>query len=183
MKRTTFANWPCTVARTVDLIGDWWTPLVLREAFYGAKRFDDFERTLGLSRNVLTQRLTRLVEEDLMEKVPYQTRPPRHEYHLTPKGRDFFPVIAAMMHWGDTWLSPEAGPPITLHHNTCHHDTHAEVVCAHCRTPLHHTDVSVHLGPGFPARHRETALATGRFSTPDAADSSGGASSSSNNDS
>ncbi|MEV6770281.1 helix-turn-helix domain-containing protein [Nocardia sp. NPDC051030] len=162
MKRTTFADWPCTVARTVDLIGDWWTPLVLREAYYGARRFDEFERTLGLSRNVLTQRLTRLTEEGLLQRVPYQDRPPRHEYHLTDKGRDFFPVIAAMMAWGDRWLAPE-GPPIVLHHNTCAHDTHAEVVCAHCREPLHHRDMSAHLGPGFPTRHRETALATGRF--------------------
>lgn len=163
MKRTTFANWPCTVARTVDLIGDWWTPLVLREAFYGAKRFDEFERVLGLSRNILTQRLTRLVEEGLLERVRYQERPPRYEYRLTDQGRDFFPVIAAMMRWGDRWLAPEAGVPIVLHHNSCDHDTHAEVVCAHCREPLRHADVSVRLGPGFPERHRESALATGRF--------------------
>ncbi|MEU0542218.1 helix-turn-helix domain-containing protein [Nocardia sp. NPDC005978] len=169
MKRTTFANWPCTVARTVDLIGDWWTPLILRESFYGAKRFDEFERTLGLSRNVLTQRLNRLVEENLLERVRYRERPPRYEYHLTAQGRDFFPVIAAMMRWGDRWLAPEAGPPVILHHNTCAHDTHAEVVCAHCREPLAHADVSVRLGPGFPARHRESALATGRFDDPDRA--------------
>lgn len=167
MKRTTFANWPCTVARTVDLIGDWWTPLILRESFYGATRFDDFERILGLSRNILTQRLTRLVEEDLLVRVPYQDRPPRHEYHLTDKGRDFFPVIAAMMAWGDRHLAPE-GPPIVLHHTTCAHDTHAEVVCAHCREPLALRDMSVHLGPGFPDRHREAALATHRFDEPGA---------------
>ncbi|MFC9995431.1 winged helix-turn-helix transcriptional regulator [Nocardia sp. NPDC127526] len=162
MKRTTFANWPCTVARTVDLIGDWWTPLVLREAFYGAKRFDEFERTLGLSRNVLTQRLNRLVDEGLLERVPYQDRPPRHEYRLTDQGRDFFPVIAAIMRWGDRWLAPE-GAPVVLHHTTCDHDTHAEVVCAHCREPLHHADVTARLGPGFPQRHRRSALETGRF--------------------
>jgi DNA-binding HxlR family transcriptional regulator len=165
MKRTTFADWPCTVARTVDLIGDWWTPLVLREAFYGARRFEEFERILGLSRNVLTQRLTRLTEEGLLERVRYQDRPPRHEYHLTDKGRDFFPVIAAMMRWGDLWLAPD-GPPIVLHHKTCGHDTHAEVVCAHCREPLRHPDISAGLGPGFPALHRESALATGRFDDP-----------------
>lgn len=163
MKRTTFATWPCTVARTVDLIGDWWTPLILREAFYGATRFDEFERILGLSRNVLTQRLARLVEEGMLERVPYQERPVRHEYLLTDKGREFFPVIAAMMHWGDRWLAPESGAPVVLHHDTCDHDTHAEVVCAHCREPLRHADVSAHLGPGFPDRLREKALATGRF--------------------
>ncbi|MEU8897053.1 helix-turn-helix domain-containing protein [Nocardia sp. NPDC048505] len=165
MKRTTFAGWPCTVARTVDLLGDWWTPLILREAFYGSRRFEEFERTLGLSRNVLTQRLTRLTEEGLLERVRYQERPPRFEYRLTGKGRDFFPVIAAMMRWGDRWLAPE-GPPVVLHHDTCDHDTHAEVVCAHCREPLRHGAVSTRLGPGFPERHRESALATGRFADP-----------------
>ncbi|WP_194817552.1 helix-turn-helix domain-containing protein [Nocardia sp. XZ_19_385] len=165
MKRTTFADWPCTVARTVDLIGDWWTPLVLREAFYGARRFEEFERVLGLSRNVLTQRLTRLTEEGLLERVRYQDRPPRHEYRLTDKGRDFFPVIAAMMRWGDRWLAPD-GPPIVLHHDTCDHDTHAEVVCAHCREPLRHPEMSARLGPGFPDRLHERALALGRFDDP-----------------
>ncbi|WP_433666522.1 winged helix-turn-helix transcriptional regulator [Nocardia sp. CA-136227] len=163
MKRTSFANWPCTVARTVDLLGDWWTPLILREAFYGAKRFDDFESTLGLSRNILTQRLTRLVEAGLLDKVPYQDRPVRHEYRLTTQGRDFFPVIAAMMAWGDRYLAPESGEPVLLHHTACDHDTHAEVVCAHCREPLRHEDISARLGPGFPARLRDAALATGRF--------------------
>ncbi|MTK33197.1 transcriptional regulator, partial [Nocardia seriolae] len=115
MKRTSFANWPCTVARTVDLLGDWWTPLILREAFYGAKRFDDFETTLGLSRNILTQRLTRLVEAGLLTKVPYQDRPVRHEYLLTDQGRDFFPVIAAMMAWGARYLAPATGKPSILH--------------------------------------------------------------------
>ncbi|WP_227980507.1 winged helix-turn-helix transcriptional regulator [Nocardia spumae] len=165
MKRTTFATWPCSVARTVDLIGDWWTPLVLREAYYGTTRFDDFERTLGLSRNVLTQRLNRLVEEDMLSKAPYQDRPVRHEYLLTDKGRDFFPVLAAMMAWGDRWLAPEAGPPVVVHHDACGHDTRAEVVCAHCGEPLRHTEVSTHLGPGFPPRHRENALRTGRFTS------------------
>ncbi|WP_067825081.1 winged helix-turn-helix transcriptional regulator [Nocardia inohanensis] len=163
MKRTTFANWPCTVARTVDLIGDWWTPLILREACYGATRFDEFERILGLSRNVLTQRLTRLVEEGMLDRVQYQERPVRHEYLLTDQGREFFPVIAAMMAWGDRWLAPEAGAPVVLHHDACDHDTHAEVVCAHCREPLRQQDVSARLGPGFPPRLREKALATGRF--------------------
>ncbi len=163
MKRTTFANWPCSVARTVDLIGDWWTPLVLREAYYGTTRFDDFERVLGLSRNVLTQRLTRLVEEEMLVKVRYSERPARYEYRLTDKGRDFFPVLAAIQRWGDDWLAPESGAPVVLHHTACDHDTRAEVVCAHCREPLRHEQISAKLGPGFPERLRESAMATGRF--------------------
>src|SRR5436190_6121311 len=86
VKRTPFSRWPCSVARTVDLLGDWWTPLVLREAFYGVRRFDEFQRTLGIGRNVLTQRLTRLVDEGLLERVAYCEHPPRHEYRLTDKG-------------------------------------------------------------------------------------------------
>ncbi len=136
MKRTAFADWPCSLARSVDLLGDWWTPLVLREAFYGVRRFDDFQRSLGIGRNILTQRLNRLVDEEMLTRRRYQERPPRHEYVLTEKGRDFFPVVAAMVRWGDRWLAGEDGPPVVLHHTTCDHDVHAEVVCSHCREPL-----------------------------------------------
>ena len=161
MKRTPFGTWPCSIARAVDIVGDWWTPLVLREMFYGLKRFDEFERTLRIGRNILTQRLNRLVAEGLVERVPYQDKPLRHEYVLTEMGRDFFPVLAAMSRWGDRWLAPE-GAPVVFHH-TCGHTTHAEVVCAHCGDPLEMTDVQVSLGPGYPDRHRDAAMATGRF--------------------
>ena len=164
MKRTPFANWPCSIARTVDLLGDWWTPLVLRELFYGTKRFDDFQRVLGIGRNILTQRLNRLVAEGIVERVPYQQRPVRSEYVLTAKGRDLFPVLAAINSWGDRWLATEAGVPVVLHHASCAHDTSAAVVCSHCGAPLELPDVQVRLGPGFPDRHRDAALATGRFS-------------------
>ncbi|MFD1047583.1 winged helix-turn-helix transcriptional regulator, partial [Kibdelosporangium lantanae] len=119
MKRTPFGAWPCSIARAVDIVGDWWTPLVLREMFYGLKRFDEFERTLRIGRNILTQRLNRLVAEGLVERVPYQDKPLRHEYVLTEMGRDFFPVLAAMTRWGDRWLAPE-GAPVVLHHSCGH---------------------------------------------------------------
>ncbi len=163
MKRTDFARWPCSIARTVDLLGDWWTPLVLREAFYGVRRFDDFQSSLRIGRNVLTQRLNRLVDEGVLERVPYQQRPLRHEYVLTDKGRDLYPVLLALLRWGDTWLAGDAGPPVVLHHTTCDHDIHAEVVCAACREPLYPRDVRVRLGDCYPERHRPAALATGRF--------------------
>jgi DNA-binding HxlR family transcriptional regulator len=150
MKRTTFADWPCSVARTVDLIGDWWTPLVLREAFWGVRRFDVFQRNLGIGRNILTQRLTRLVDEGMLERRPYQDHPPRHEYVLTEKGRDFFPVIAALMRWGDRWLAGDDGPPVVLRHTACDHDTEGEVVCSHCREPLALREVRGRWGPGAP---------------------------------
>jgi DNA-binding HxlR family transcriptional regulator len=146
MKRTPFADWSCSVARTVDILGDWWTPLVLRECFGGVRRFDDFQRRLGIGRNILTQRLNRLVDEGMLERRPYHERPVRHEYVLTDKGRDFFPVVAALMRWGDTWLAGEDGPPVVLHHRTCDHDVHAEVVCSHCAEPLAMRDVSARPG-------------------------------------
>ncbi|MFZ0157472.1 MAG: helix-turn-helix domain-containing protein [Kineosporiaceae bacterium] len=163
MKRTPFSTWPCSIARTVDLLGDWWTPLVLREAFYGTTRFDEFERILGIGRNVLTQRLTKLVDTGILDRIPYQQRPTRYDYVLTDKGHDFFPVLAAVNRWGDRWLAPDDGPPVVLHHDTCDHDTHAEVVCAHCREPLRMDDVTPRLGPGYPTSYRAAALANGRF--------------------
>jgi DNA-binding HxlR family transcriptional regulator len=152
MKRTSFARWPCSVARTLDLLGDWWTPLVLRDAFYGARRFGEFQRGLGIARNTLSDRLQRLVGEGLLEKRPYQTDPVRYDYLLTEKGRDFFGVIAAMSRWGDRWLADEAGPPITAHHKECGHDSHAEVVCARCGKPMTPENTSMRMGPGYPPR-------------------------------
>jgi DNA-binding HxlR family transcriptional regulator len=166
VKRTPFASWPCSIARAMDLLGDWWTPLVLREAYYGTKRFDDFERVLGIGRNVLTQRLNRLVDEGVLRREPYQERPRRYEYLLTDMGRDFFPVLAAINRWGETWLSGPEGPPVVLHHTRCGRPAHAEVVCAACGEPLRHGEVRVALGPGYPDDLREQAMATGRFVQP-----------------
>jgi len=105
----------CPIARTVDLMGDWWTPIVMREAFLGKRRFDDFQRSLDLSRGVLAQRLGRLVDEGLLQKRLYQERPPRHEYVLTDKGRDFYPVLAAIWRFGSDWMWPEgADTPLEL---------------------------------------------------------------------
>ena len=114
MRRTRFDRWPCPIARTTDLIGDWWTPLILRNAMAGQRRFEQLQESLGVSRAVLTQRLSRLVEEGLLEKVPYAERPPRHEYRLTEKGREFWGVLAAMWRWGADWLWEEGTPPVEL---------------------------------------------------------------------
>jgi DNA-binding HxlR family transcriptional regulator len=151
VKRTEFADWPCSIARSVDLLGDWWTPLVLREAFLGLRRFDDMQRSLGIGRNVLTQRLKRLVDEGMLDRVQYQEKPARYEYFLTDKGRDFYPVLAAMIAWGDRWLSDEEGPPIVLRHSTCGRDTTAVVVCSECGDPIRAKDMRPRLGPGYPA--------------------------------
>lgn len=116
MRRTRFDDSPCPIARTTDLIGDWWTPIVLREAFLGRRRFEEFQQALSLSRGVLAQRLARLVDEGLLAKRRYEERPARYEYVLTDKGRAFYPVLAAMWRWGSDWLWEEGSePPLDLY--------------------------------------------------------------------
>jgi DNA-binding HxlR family transcriptional regulator len=114
VRRTRFDDWDCSIARTVDLLGDWWTPMVVRSAFLGARRFDDFQSSLGIPRNVLTERLRTLVDEGILRKEQYSERPPRYEYKLTEKGVGLYPVIVSMMIWGDEWLDWPEGPPIYL---------------------------------------------------------------------
>ncbi|WP_344886178.1 helix-turn-helix domain-containing protein [Nonomuraea antimicrobica] len=150
MRRTRFDAWPCSIARTVDLVGDWWTPLVMREAFYGARRFEEFQQRLGVSRNVLTQRLERLVEENMLKRVPYQERPVRHEYRLTEKGRDFFTVLAAMIRWGDRWLSESDGPPVELRDRETGLPVELEVIDARTGRPVDVRRIVPVPGPGFP---------------------------------
>lgn len=147
----------------MDLLGDWWTPLVLREAFYGVRRFDEFQQALGIARNTLTDRLRRLVEEGLMEKRVYQTEPVRHEYVLSEKGADFWSVLLAMSRWGDRWLAGEAGPPVILHHKRCGHDTQVKVVCEHCAEPVPIEESRMSFGPGYPDRLRERPEIQRRF--------------------
>lgn len=114
VRRTRFDKDPCPIARTTDLIGDWWTPVVMREAFFGCKRFDEFQERLAISRATLTERLTRLVEEGMLDRTAYQTKPVRYEYLLTDKGRSFFAVLAAMWAWGDRWMFDGQGATIEL---------------------------------------------------------------------
>ena len=113
MRRTRFDDWPCPIARTTDLIGDWWTPLVMREAFLGRRRFDEFQEARGIPRAVLAERFKRLVAEDMLEKVTPDGG--RAEYRLTAKGRAFWDVLAAMWRWGEDWLwADDDRPPLVL---------------------------------------------------------------------
>lgn len=115
MRRTRFDDWDCSVARTVDILGDWWTPMVVRAAFLGARRFEQFTDQLGIPRNVLTERLARLVDEGILTKVAYQERPLRHEYLLTDKGVGLYPVIVSLLEWGNRWLDWDGDePPVHL---------------------------------------------------------------------
>lgn len=151
MKRTDTSEWPCTIARSVHVLGDHWNLLIIRQACLGTRRFDEFQAALGIGRNILTQRLAGLVEEGLLTRVLYQEHPPRVEYRLTDKGRDAYPILAAMAAWGERWLTGPEGTPLVLHHTTCDHDIHAVVVCSVCEAPLDVRAVTAHAGPGHPA--------------------------------
>lgn len=134
----------------MDLLGDWWTPLVLRELVFGSVRFDAIQAALGIGRNVLTQRLQRLNRDGLVERRKYLDHPPRYDYLLTEKGRDFFAVLVMITRWGDRWLGGDAGPPILLRHKTCGEITHGEVVCAHCHAEIRLNDIGFEVTPGRP---------------------------------
>ncbi len=125
----------CSMFRALDVLGDRWTLMVLREAFMGVRRFTDLQRDLGIARNVLTDRLNYLVDTGILERRQYQDRPVRHEYRLTQMGRDLQPALLTLMHWGDTYLSPE-GPPALVEHTACGHLTTPLLVCEHCREPI-----------------------------------------------
>jgi DNA-binding HxlR family transcriptional regulator len=159
MKLTTLADWNCSIARTLDVVGEWWTLLILRDAFRGTRRFDDFQQSLGLARSVLTARLGKLTEHGVLERRAYSSHPPRYEYHLTDKGRALFPVIAALLAWGDQWAPNPAGPPVVLVHETCGNVTAPVLTCPHCRGEV--TAAKVRSQPG-PGRRAAVADAAGR---------------------
>ena len=135
MARTDFSLMDCSIARTLEVIGERWSLLIVRDAFYGVRRFDDFRADLGIARNVLTDRLTTLVAQGVFERRLYEERPPRYEYVLTDKGRELLPVILTMMRWGDRWEA-EGMSPVTLTHTTCGHETTPVVTCSHCSNEL-----------------------------------------------
>lgn len=149
MARTRFDDWPCSVARTLDIVGDPWSALILRDAFYGARRFEDFAASLGIARNILTDRLQRLVAAGMLERTEYSEHPPRFEYRLTDKGRAFFDVILALMRWGDEWVAPEAGAPIEVVHRDDGHVVRPRVVDEVTGQPIDPRQVDVRPGPGF----------------------------------
>ena len=148
MRRTSLADFHCSVARTVDVIAEWWTPLIVRDAFYGRTRFEEFQQSLGVARNVLTTRLDRLVEAGIMERQRYQEHPPRDEYVLTEKGRDLFPIIAAMLAWGDRWTAGTAGPPLLLIHEPCGKAGSLRATCDQCGELLSLENIRPTTGPG-----------------------------------
>jgi DNA-binding HxlR family transcriptional regulator len=149
MKWSELADQPCSVARSVAVIGDRWTLMILRDLFLGVRRFEDFERRLGISRSVIAERLKLLVDEGVLRRDAYQERPLRHEYRLTEKGLALHPVIMAIVHWGDDWYAGEAGPPLLHRHRACGCDFTPVMTCSECNEPIGARDVEVRPGPGL----------------------------------
>lgn len=144
----TYDSQVCSVARTLELVGERWTPLIIRDAFLGVRRFGDFADRLGIARNVLQDRLERLVAAGVLEKVPYQERPVRYEYRLTEMGRDLWPTIVALLKFGDRHLAGEAGPPLLLVHRDCGGEIDDRRICSRCGAALELGDVEAKVGPG-----------------------------------
>lgn len=137
----------CSVAQCLEVIGEWWSMLIVRDAFLGVTRFEEFQRRLGISRNILQQRLSTLVEAGVLVRVPYSEHPVRHDYRLTDKGRDLWPVLTAMRQWGDDYAAP-SGPPIQVAHKGCGSTAAAVLVCGSCGEPIGPRDMRAFAGPG-----------------------------------
>jgi DNA-binding HxlR family transcriptional regulator len=141
----------CSVARSLEVVGERWTLLVLRDVFLGLHRFDELIDSLGVTRTVLTSRLRKLVDEGVLERRRYHEHPERFEYHVTAKGQALFPVIAHLMRWGDTFYAEAAGPPRLLLHHGCGGELHSALVCDRCAEVAGPADVEPAPGPGMPS--------------------------------
>lgn len=153
MKSDEIGEQPCSIARTLAIIGDRWTGMIIRNTFLGIRRFDDFQRSLGVTRHILANRLKFLVEQDILTKVPYTDTQKRYEYRLTVKGLDLYPIIMSMMKWGDTWLDEGLGAPVEYTHKLCDHKFTPVLVCSECGEPINAKNVQPSPGPGLYSYH------------------------------
>jgi len=142
---------PCSIERSLEIIGDRWSILVLRDAFRGVRRFDDFRRGLDIARPVLADRLRKLVDAGVLERRRYSDHPPRFEYWLTAMGVELSPILVALMRWGDTYLAGDSGPPTVLVHGTCGHELDQSFVCWSCNQTFSPAAIRSRPGPGATA--------------------------------
>jgi DNA-binding HxlR family transcriptional regulator len=142
----------CSLARAISVIGDRWTLLILRDCFLRVRKFEEFQERLGITRPILASRLKKLVDEFVLTKVAYQQKPVRYEYRLTPKGLDLYPVLMAIVHWGDTHMAGRKGRPLLHTHELCGKDFDPVMVCSECGEPVAARQVRVHPGPGAKGR-------------------------------
>jgi DNA-binding HxlR family transcriptional regulator len=149
MHKANLAELPCSLARTLQVVGEWWTLLVLRDICFGLNRFEEIHAHLGVARNILKARLDTLVEQGMVQRLRYQRRPDRYEYVPSDKAVDFVPALLALVAWGDRWTAQD-GPPVLFTHRSCGQDTVATVVCSACSAPLAREDLDLRPGPGMP---------------------------------
>lgn len=138
----------CSLARSLEIVGDWWSPLIIRDLFLGLARFDQLVADLGISRNLLTERLATLIAGGVVIRHPYQDKPLRYHYELTAAGHERVPVLLALTAWGDSWTADADGPPMRFRHGPGGHRCTPTVSCSACREPLTSHDVTVTPGPG-----------------------------------
>ncbi|MET0159728.1 MAG: helix-turn-helix domain-containing protein [Acidimicrobiales bacterium] len=148
MRRTSFEDMQCSVAQALEVVGEWWSFLIIRDAFLGVNRFGQFQDRLGIARNVLSARLDALVEHGVLKRVAYQDNPVRHEYKLTEKGRDLWLSLTALREWGDRWAAPD-GPPVEVVHQGCGRVTTVVPTCSSCGEVLDPFNVRAVAGPGM----------------------------------
>lgn len=148
-----FAGQNCSIARTLAIVGERWTLLIMRELLLGRRRFEELRRNTGVATNILSDRLATLVDHGL---VTHRGEPP--EYRPTEKGRDLVPVLLALMSWGDRYAAPEAGPPRVPVHTTCGHDAHPRLHCSHCGEPIAPREIRVRPGPGATVQQQTEPL-------------------------
>jgi len=154
MLRREYETQICSIARSLEVVGERWSLLILRSVFLGTHRFEPLRAELGIPRNVLTTRLRRLVDEGVLERVPYQDRPQRHEYRVTAKGRELFPVVIHLLRWGDAHYPEPAGPTRLVEHENCGGAPDDHLLCARCGEPLTYLNTTVRPGPALVAATR-----------------------------
>ena len=150
MRHEELLDYPCSIIRPLSVLGDRWTLILIKQAFAGSRRFEEFHAAIGISRGRLTERLSRLVDEDILHRVPYKNENGRshHEYRLTRKGHDLYPVLLALREWGDRYMAPE-GPPVHYRHRDCGGEAHTHLRCESCANELTARDIEPELGPGM----------------------------------
>src|SRR4051794_30784382 len=148
MLRSDYEGQNCSAARTLEVIGERWTILIIRDAFLGVRRFDLFQKRLGIARNVLQNRLERLIDAGVLRRERYQERPERFEYRLTRKGVDLWPVVVSLLEWGDRYAAPDAGPPMVLRHKDCGGEINGRRICEECGAEVEPWESQATVGPG-----------------------------------
>jgi DNA-binding HxlR family transcriptional regulator len=153
MLKNDYDSQQCSIAGTLEVVGERWSLLIVRDVMLGLRRFDEMQSHLGIARNVLQTRLVRLQEQGVIERRLYQERPPRYEYLLSEKGLDLWPTMVALMKWGDRYAAPAEGPPVLLEHRGCGGSVDEHRICEACGSRLTVREVRALPGPGAPADH------------------------------